>query len=315
MELTSAPAPGGGGGGSEQNQGVYDPKYERLVTVFNCAPYVNDVPYPPGAARLQVRGGDCSRGTRCNMVRLRRRELRLPWRELRWWGGGVCVACVLPSNGVGRPGWVAVWVDVEREGQMGCEQMGRKLPWGGCRMRLQAGASIWRVPTAKGGGPHVLKWAAVHGLGPSTPGPLSPTSPTSLLPLLSAARLCLATASLPNGSSMLSPFTSPTSPTPSCTAFPNILVIPTHPPQSSARATPHLLSTSLHFSVPILATPLPSSQPPTPNAHHPAPLRPGRGGRRPPVLRRRRGGQPHPAPAPPHCRRVRAAEAVARSSW
>eukprot|EP00198_Chlamydomonas_reinhardtii_P007957 XP_001697294.1 pullulanase-type starch debranching enzyme [Chlamydomonas reinhardtii] len=54
MELTSAPAPGGGGGGSEQNQGVYDPKYERLVTVFNCAPYVNDVPYPPGAARLQL---------------------------------------------------------------------------------------------------------------------------------------------------------------------------------------------------------------------------------------------------------------------
>ncbi|KAG2423818.1 hypothetical protein HXX76_014978 [Chlamydomonas incerta] len=48
MELTSAPAPG------DPSHGVYDPKHERLVTVFNCAPYANDVPYPPNAARLQL---------------------------------------------------------------------------------------------------------------------------------------------------------------------------------------------------------------------------------------------------------------------
>lgn len=48
MELVSAP---------EGGNGTYDPSYERLVTVFNCAPYGNDVPYPasvPQGARLQV---------------------------------------------------------------------------------------------------------------------------------------------------------------------------------------------------------------------------------------------------------------------
>ncbi|KAG2441246.1 hypothetical protein HYH02_010089 [Chlamydomonas schloesseri] len=53
MELTSAPAPPGPGG-DQSEHGVYDSKYERLVTVFNCAPYANDVPYPPGASRLQL---------------------------------------------------------------------------------------------------------------------------------------------------------------------------------------------------------------------------------------------------------------------
>ncbi|KXZ50711.1 hypothetical protein GPECTOR_15g395 [Gonium pectorale] len=50
MELTSAPTAGGA-------DGVYDPSYERLVTVFNCAPYGNTVPYPPGVpqgASLQL---------------------------------------------------------------------------------------------------------------------------------------------------------------------------------------------------------------------------------------------------------------------
>ncbi len=49
MELVSAP---------EGGNGTYDPSYERVVTVFNCAPYGNDVPYPgsvPQGARLQVR--------------------------------------------------------------------------------------------------------------------------------------------------------------------------------------------------------------------------------------------------------------------
>lgn len=48
MELVSAP---------EGGNGTYDPSYERLVTVFNCAPYGNDVPYPasvPQGARLQL---------------------------------------------------------------------------------------------------------------------------------------------------------------------------------------------------------------------------------------------------------------------
>ncbi|EFJ43973.1 hypothetical protein VOLCADRAFT_118899, partial [Volvox carteri f. nagariensis] len=45
MELVSAPYSDG-----DAFQGVYDPMYERLVAVFNCAPYTNDVPYPPGVA-------------------------------------------------------------------------------------------------------------------------------------------------------------------------------------------------------------------------------------------------------------------------
>ncbi|KAG2494697.1 hypothetical protein HYH03_007213 [Edaphochlamys debaryana] len=48
MELISADMLGNGGGG------VRDDSYERLVTVFNCAPYSNDVPYPTYAERLEL---------------------------------------------------------------------------------------------------------------------------------------------------------------------------------------------------------------------------------------------------------------------
>ncbi|GLI65180.1 hypothetical protein VaNZ11_008629 [Volvox africanus] len=41
MELVSAPYEE-----AEAVHGMYDPVYERLIAVFNCAPYVNEMPYP-----------------------------------------------------------------------------------------------------------------------------------------------------------------------------------------------------------------------------------------------------------------------------
>ncbi|GFR45769.1 hypothetical protein Agub_g7223 [Astrephomene gubernaculifera] len=51
MELKSAEdssgTSGSGGSSGSSNSGVYDSEYERLVAIFNCAPYGNDMPYPP----------------------------------------------------------------------------------------------------------------------------------------------------------------------------------------------------------------------------------------------------------------------------
>ncbi|GLC65145.1 Cytochrome c oxidase subunit 1 [Pleodorina starrii] len=55
MELVSAPYDNDGDGSSIK--GVYDPSYERLIVVFNCAPYDNDLPYPrgvPQGGRLEL---------------------------------------------------------------------------------------------------------------------------------------------------------------------------------------------------------------------------------------------------------------------
>ena len=57
MELTSASQGSSGAAAAAGGQGVYDPMYERLLAVFNCAPYGNDVPFPqsvPQGSKLEV---------------------------------------------------------------------------------------------------------------------------------------------------------------------------------------------------------------------------------------------------------------------